>query len=116
MMNNIEKKNPFRVPENYFSNFNHEIMNKLPEKEVQKKIVPLWKSISKWTAAAAVVTGVAILGVNYMENHTPNINGLSSEQLLGSGDSTSSLQDDYYQFIEEDATQVAYRDEFFNEQ
>lgn len=114
MLNNIEKNNPFRVPENYFQNFNEEIMNKLPEKKVQKKIVPLWRSAGKWVAAAAVVAGIAVLGTNYIENHSPDINSFSTESTIGTDDHLVSLENDYYQFLEDDATQLAYRDAVYN--
>ncbi len=114
MLNNIEKNNPFKVPENYFLNFNEQIMNKLPEKKEQKKIVPLWRSVGKWVAAAAVVTGIAILGTNYMDNHSPDINKFSIESTMSPDDNLISLENDYYQFIEDDATQLVYRDAVYN--
>lgn len=114
MLNNIEKNNPFKVPENYFQNFNEEIMNKLPEKKVQKKIVPLWRSAGKWIAAAAVVTGIAILGTNYMDNHSPDINKFSTEGTVNTNENLTSVENDYYQFLEDDATQLVYRDAVFS--
>lgn len=114
MLNNKEKNNPFRVPENYFQNFNEEIMNKLPEKREQKKIVPLWKSVGKWVAAAAVVTGIAVLGTNYIENHSPDINNFSKENSIAADDNLASRENDYYQFLEDDATQYAYRDAVYS--
>ncbi|PXV63859.1 hypothetical protein CLV62_112108 [Dysgonomonas alginatilytica] len=114
MLNNIEKNNPFRVPENYFQNFNEEIMNKLPEKKEQKKIVPLWKSVGKWVAAAAVVTGIAVLGTNYMENHSPDINNFSKESYAPADENLVSLENDYYQFLEDEATQLVYKDAVYS--
>lgn len=114
MLNNNEKNNPFRVPENYFQNFNEEIMNQLPEKKVQKKIVPLWRSAGKWVAAAAVVAGIAVLGTNYMENHSPDIKNFSTESSISADNNLISLENDYYQFLEEEATQMAYRDAVYN--
>lgn len=114
MLNNIEKKNPFRVPENYFQDFNNEIMDKLPEKKVQKKIVPLWKPITKWVAAAAVVAGIAVLGTNYIDNHSPNTNNFSTENATSTDDKSVSIQNDYYQFLEDDATLLVYRDDVLN--
>lgn len=114
MLNNIEKNNPFRVPENYFRNFNEEIMNKLPEKMECKKTVPLWKAVSKWVAAAAVVTGIALLGTNYMENHSSDINNLSKENSVMTNDNLVSRENDYYQFLEDDATLLVYRDAVYS--
>lgn len=114
MLNNIEKNSPFKVPENYFQNFNEEIMNNLPEKKKQKKIVPLWRSVGKWVAAAAVVTGIAILGTNYMENHSPDINNLAKENYVSGDDNLASFENDYYQFLEDDATQLVYKDAIYS--
>lgn len=114
MLNNIEKNNPFRVPENYFQNFNEEIMNKLPEKKEQKKVVPLWRSLGKWVAAAAVVSGIAILGNNYMENHTPEINNFSKENSIYADENLASVENDYYQFLEDEATQLVYKDAVYS--
>ncbi|MBD8347447.1 MULTISPECIES: hypothetical protein [unclassified Dysgonomonas] len=114
MLNNIEKNSPFRVPENYFQNFNEEIMNNLPEKKKQKKIVPLWRSVGKWVAAAAVVTGIAILGTNYMENHSPDISNFAKENYISGDDNLASFENDYYQFLEDDATQLVYKDAIYS--
>ncbi len=61
MLENIDKKNPFRAPENYFEDFHADIMNKISE-EPKAKIVPLWKRVIPWASVAAVVTG-AILSI-----------------------------------------------------
>lgn len=113
MLDNTNKKNPFSVPENYFQNFNAEIMNKLPEKENKnKKIVPLWKSITKWSAAAVVVTAISLFGVNYMNNSSPN----ETDALYATEQNEVSLENDYYEFIEDQAIRVAYNDAFFSDE
>jgi len=114
MLDNKNKKNPFSVPENYFQNFNAEIMNNLPEKEVnKKKIVPLWKTISRWTAVAAAITGLAFVGMHYMDSNTHQpIDTVDSNY---ASDDTETLENDYYLFLEEDATRMAYRDALFYE-
>lgn len=113
MLENKNKKNPFSVPENYFQNFNAEIMNNLPEKEVnKKKIVPLWKTVSRWTAIAAAVTGLAFVGMHYMDNNTRQPNTVDATH---ASDNTEAEENDYYLFLEEDATRIAYRDALFYE-
>jgi len=114
MLDNKEKKNPFMVPENYFQDFNAEIMNKLPENEGnKKKIVPLWKSVTKWVAAAAVVTGIAFVGVNQMEmkNSSP-VNVVQAENNISSDDSEAAIENDYYLYLEEEAAYMAYNEIF----
>lgn len=108
MLNNIEKKNPFGTPENYFQQFNVDIMSQLPKKQ-SKKIVPLWKSVTKWAVAAAVMVGVAVVAVNQLDNNQPSVPAASPTEVV------SSLEDDYYSFIEEEATQSMYMDAFYAE-
>ena len=114
MLDNTNKKNPFSVPENYFQNFNSEIMDKLPEKKVdnKKKIVPLWKSVAKWGAAAAVVAGLALFGVNYMNNSSTD----SIDAILADDKNENSIENEYYEFLENEAIRVAYSDTFFSDE
>ena len=51
-----KRKRPFTVPENYFEDFHHRLMQELPEQEVQsKKLHHLTIGrIRQWSAAAAI--------------------------------------------------------------
>lgn len=114
MLDNTNKKNPFSVPENYFQNFNSEIMNSLPEKEKkdnEKKIIPLWKSVTKWGAAAAVVAGLALFGVNYMKSDSQS----TGEAVYANEQGTNSVDNEYYEFLEDEAIRIAYHDAFFSD-
>ena len=112
MLNNIEKNNPFRVPENYFQNISSEIMAQIPEKEQKKKIVPLWKTITRWSAVAAAFVGVAFIGANYMDNSTTeeNVPNTSNQEQL------ASIQNDYFLFVEDETSQSDYYDVFYSDQ
>lgn len=110
MLNDNDKRNPFRVPENYFENFNLEIMDKLPEKAPSVKKVPLWRSITTWSAAAAVFVAVSLVGINYLESNNSHPTTIESGSTT---DTTASLENDYYDFIEEEATLLAYKDSFY---
>lgn len=110
MINNKDNKNPFGVPENYFQSFNMEIMDKLPEKEAPRKVIPLWKTISKWSAAAAIVAGIATFGINYMES---NLSQTTNTQANKEG--SPSIESEYYNFLEQEATQLAYIDSFYSD-
>lgn len=107
MLNDMDKKNPFKVPDNYFENFNLEIMEKLPEKDKQVKKIPLWTTITKWSAAAAILAAVSLVGLNYIESSQSN------NATINKDENKASLENDYYQFIEEEATLLAYKDSFY---
>lgn len=112
MLENIDKnKNPFKVPENYFENFNADIMSKLPTKEEKKaKIVPLWRKVVPWTAVAAVffgvlfMTGVFKQGTSFMQ---PN-------SVMTSGVASSSLEDDYFLFLEDEVADANFREMMYS--
>lgn len=116
MLNNMDKNTPFRVPENYFQNFNAEIMSKLPEKEKRNKTIPLWRSITKWSAAAAVVIGVAAVGLSQLNERNNNATNNTSTEVLSNSEQLASIQNDYYLFLEDEATQMIYKDSFYSDQ
>lgn len=107
MLNDIDKKSPFKIPENYFENFNIQMMDKLPEQNKQVKKIPLWRTVTKWSAAAAILASVSLVGINFIESsHTQKKTKEQTENI-------ASLENDYYQFIEDEATQLAYKDSFY---
>ena len=55
------KRNPFKVPDNYFARLNEEIMNHLPEKGiVPPQTVSLWEKVKPWVYMAAMFAGLYI--------------------------------------------------------
>ena len=65
---NIDNKNPFKVPENYFGNFKKDIMLQIATLEPEKKVVAtpkitLWRKTLSWSAVAATFFG-AVLTLN----------------------------------------------------
>lgn len=55
----MNRENPFKVPENYFVRFNEEIMHRLPEKEfVPPRKVSLWEKAKPWVYMAAMLAGL----------------------------------------------------------
>lgn len=116
-----KQKNLFKVPENYFENFNAEIMDKLPAKK-QVKIVPLWKKVLPWTAVAAVLTGL-ILTIGLMNNsedtvadHIGGKDASNDENVISSTRQLSAAEeDDYFKYLEDEATRSSYRDMLYND-
>jgi hypothetical protein len=123
----IEKsKNPFKVPENYFAQFNEEIMNRLPEKEIVKpRTVPLWDKVKPWVYMAAMFIGLYIT-INFLSQQ----NGQST---MASGDTAiqqtltgspqaenywSTVQiteEEFYQYLEEQIIDDSYFDYMYNQ-
>ena len=69
-------KTPFKVPDNYFENFNEEIMNLLPEKEFKAPVkITMWDRVKPWAYMAAM-----FLGLYFMINFLTNNNGSSASQ------------------------------------
>lgn len=116
MQDNKDKKNPFSVPDGYFQNFNAEIMNKLPEKSIEKKpkVIPLWKHASRWVSAAAILTAVVFIGLEYMNSGTGSINNAKSmtpSKVVAVENVSNNNNDyEYYEFIQDEAARLAYRD------
>ena len=64
LLQQIGKKNPFQVPDNYFDNFTKEVMQKLPEKEkvmMKPEELTLWDKVKPWVYMAAVFIGAALI-------------------------------------------------------
>lgn len=110
MLEDINKtKSPFKVPENYFENFNSTIMEKLPPKEnIRAKKFPMWKTALSWGAAAAVFLGV-IFTTGILDNEKPMIHNIAS-----STNPSASLEDDYFSFLEDEVTNSQFNDMISN--
>lgn len=119
MLDNLNKnKNPFKVPENYFQNFNAEIMDKLPAKEdtVVKK-VPLWKKVVPWTAVAAAFVGVLFLTGVLDRSVAIDPNTAVSDndgQTSEFGVTLSDDEDIYYAFLEDEVLKARYKEMMYN--
>lgn len=121
MLNNFDKKaKPFKVPENYFENLNKEIMVKIPDKK-RVKIMPLWKKTLPWVAVAAASIGIifysGILNPTIESGNStmPNTNLASTSDQLSSSISAKIDEDEFYEYIENETTESAYKDMFYND-
>ncbi|MDR1090546.1 MAG: hypothetical protein LBL79_05665 [Prevotella sp.] len=105
MLDNFDKtKNPFKVPENYFEDFNRSIMESLPAKENKARIIPLWKKVLPWTTAAAIFCGVLFTIGVLEKNNTTDPKAAISPNL------SSSLEDDYFLFLEDEVIKSQYKE------
>lgn len=124
----IEKENnPFKVPENYFAQFNQEIMDKLPEKEIiPLQPVSLWDKVKPWVYMAAMFLGLYFTiqflmkspsGNNLAENASTSgtlssANNVSGESYWSSAQIT---EEEFYQYLEDQLIDDSYFDYMYHQ-
>lgn len=116
------QKDLFKVPENYFENFNTQIMAQLPDKKIIR-VVPLWKKVLPWTAVAAAICGIVFsVGIFNSGDDTvaQKMNGVENSGNEKSMASTTAPvsgvdEDEYFQYLKEEATMSSYRDMVYND-
>lgn len=119
-------KNPFKVPENYFAQFNQEIMVRLPEKEIVKpKPVPIWDKVKPWVYMAAMFAGLYVT-IHFLANNNGGGNMATRETVMqqtltespGKGNYWSTVQvteEEFYQYLEEQIIEDGYFDYMYNQ-
>ena len=62
IISKVGTKNPFKVPDGYFTDFTQELMNKLPEKEIlyANQEVTLWQRLKPWIFMTAMFCGIML--------------------------------------------------------
>ena len=62
IISKVGTKNPFKVPDGYFTDFTQELMNKLPEKEIlyANQEVTLWQRVKPWLYMTAMFCGIML--------------------------------------------------------
>ncbi|MFA6751956.1 MAG: hypothetical protein WCR81_07195 [Fermentimonas sp.] len=121
-----KSNNPFKVPENYFTQFNEDIINRLPEKEFYApKQVPLWDKVKPWIYLAAMFVGMYFT-INFIlkrsENSVTIPQTIVSEQLStvkpGNENYWSTVnmsEEEFYKFLEEQLVDEVYFDYMYNQ-
>ena len=121
-----KSNNPFKVPENYFAQFNNDIMSQLPEKEFfAPKPIPLWDKVKPWVYLAAMFIGMYVT-INFLITKGDNLGNDSqaivSEQLSvssnGSENYWSTVQmseEEFYQYLEDQLVDEVYFDYMYNQ-
>ncbi len=66
----LDKKLPFAVPENYFENFAENLESQLTPKTVHK--VPLYRKLRSYLYVAAIFVGVLLVGVPIYQSMQSN--------------------------------------------
>ena len=116
----INKEVPFKVPENYFSQFNESIMTKLPEKEVKPiEPVTLWDKSKTWIYMAAMFFGlfftvkVLVTSTDTL-NPTHNIASTSIYQ-QDSWDDVKISEEEFFDYLETQFVDENYYDLVYNQ-
>ena len=116
----INKNVPFKVPENYFSQFNESIMEALPEKKITPvKPVTLWQKSQTWVYMAAMFLGLFFtmkVIVDSTDKYNPKVNTASttiSQQDYWNDVKIS--EDDFFGYIETQFIEEDYYDLIYNQ-
>lgn len=127
----IDKTNPFKVPENYFEKFNEEIMNHLPDKEyaepqiVTTQIVTMWDRVKPWVYMAAMFVGLYIT-INFLTNSRSNSNvstdPVVTQQVISDYTNPESYwsnvhitEEEFYLYLEEQLIDDGYFDYMYDQ-
>ena len=111
---NIDNKNPFKVPENYFENFKKDIMLQIATLEPEQKIIvapkiTLWRKTLSWSAVAATFLG-AVLTLNSVLTDPEEITTDKPGQNKVLTASKTTEDSDFYQYIEEETTRGSFNE------
>lgn len=113
------KRNPFKVPDNYFARLNEEIMNHLPEKEiVPPRTVSLWEKVKPWVYMAAMFVGLYIT-IQFLTRQADNGNVASRQSVVQIKESYWSTvqvtEEEFYQYLEEQLVEEGYFDYMYDQ-
>jgi len=104
-------KNPFKVPDNYFAQFNNEIMNQLPEKEFKvPETVSMWDKVKPWVYMAAMFVGLYVT-INFLTKQNETVNTSENFAIETNYWSTVHItEEEFYQYLEDQLIEDGYFD------
>jgi hypothetical protein len=103
-MKDIDKNNPFTVPEGYFDGLTAQIMAQLPARQVRTAVKrTLWQYAQPFLYMAAMFAGVALIINMFVKTPEP-LNLTSSADI-----------EDFYQYYEEHLANSIYHEAVFME-
>jgi hypothetical protein len=107
----IEKKNPFRVPENYFEDINRKIMSDtgIPE-ENERRLTPYIR-LRRTLLVAASIAGFMLIGYTAVKLLTRESRMQQVSEILTDINSDSLMNDIDLSSLEEDASEITISDE-----
>ena len=121
-----KSNNPFKVPEDYFTQFNEDIMKQLPEKQIfARQPIRLWDRVKPWVYLAAMFIGMyftinvllkksddlanepqTIISEQFSIN-TPNYENYWSTVQMS--------EEEFYHYLEEQLVDEVYFDYMYNQ-
>lgn len=113
----LKGENPFKVPENYFSDLTGRIMDQLPEQEFEKeKPVTMLDRLRPWLYLAAVFAGLGFFFEAIMKTTRSSEAGLSDSLLVRTEVAKDSFDivdedEDYYDFLEDQYAEILLAEE-----
>lgn len=112
-------KNLLKFPKITFENFNNRIMEQLPSKEEPKaKIVPLWKKVLPWTAAAAAIVGILFTVGVFDKNNMPSDKQYANQKTDMTGETiaytSAEDEEDYYLFLQDEVRKSQFKEMLYN--
>ena len=117
--------NPFKVPENYFAQFNEDIMNRLPEKEFKAPVkITLWDKTKPWVYMAAMFLGLYIM-INYLTTNNnessaitePVVAEQTSQGAVDTGNYWSTVhitEEEFYEYLEDQLIDDGFYDYMYD--
>jgi hypothetical protein len=124
ILEEISKDNPFKVPENYFANFNEEIMNRLPGKAnvvPSPQTIPMWNRIKPLIYAAAMFLGL-FFAIRFVNTKTDSLNDkpMSSKAIIAPQadhywSKANVTEDEFYRYLEDQLVEDKYYDYLYDE-
>jgi hypothetical protein len=109
----IEKKNPFRVPENYFEEINRKILadNGTTKEERESKRISPFIRFRKSLLVAASISGFLLIGYTTARLIIKDNRGQQVSEILYDINSDSLINDIDISSLEEDASEISVSDE-----
>ena len=118
-------KTPFKVPSNYFDNFNEEITNLLPEKEFKAPVkVTMWDRTKPWVYMAAMFLGMYVT-INFLVNKNEASaiqEPIVAEQSIDGAASTANYwstvhitEDEFYEYLEDQLIDDGFYDYMYDQ-
>ncbi|MDR1371894.1 MAG: hypothetical protein LBJ17_02030 [Dysgonamonadaceae bacterium] len=109
-LEDIVKRDPFKVPEGYFDTFTSELMSRLPEHQAAPtQVISFWERVKPWVYMAAMFAGiwVSIKTFTNIHNTEKQFESYAEKGLNLSSDADI---EDYYNYYEEGMAKVYFDD------